>query len=109
MQSLSTLQNQMKRDPVAFRDEFKRLLRHFEAQVLLIQDSTLQEHQAAKRESAKNFQKLASFLPHVSSLFPEDGGGTVPSHLVKLLDSNAELDPDLRMKLFQALVLLRNR
>ncbi|KAH9256642.1 hypothetical protein BASA81_005146 [Batrachochytrium salamandrivorans] len=107
MSSLSILQNRMKRNPVLYKDDFHRQLAHFEAlRTLLLEQATPQ----TSKETAKQFGKLASFLAATAPCYAKDGeeGTRVPDLLISCLVQHAAvLEPDVRMKILQAIILLR--
>lgn len=104
MTSLSLLQNRMKRNPEAYKDDFERQLAHFQACLELAKKT---ENSAVNaKEAEKQLGKLATFLAAVASCFP--GGKRVPEMIGGLLrESAGELSSELRMKLLQAIILTR--
>jgi protein SDA1 len=98
---LPQLQNLMKRDPSAYREEFSMQLRHFE--------SELDIFKLRPTKDSDRFTELVTFVSHVASCYKEETKH-VPTALLALLEDNAmTLHPDVRAKLFQALILLRNK
>jgi protein SDA1 len=98
---LPQLQNLIKRDPSAYKEEFELQLRHFE--------SELEIFKLRPTANSERFTDLLSFLSHVASCY-RDRCAQIPTQLVELLETGANtLHPDVRAKLLQALILLRNR
>ena len=98
---LPQLQNLIKRDPAAYRDEFLMQKRHF--------DSELEIFKMRPTKDCDRFTELISFMSHISSCFPEECK-EVPLALLHLLESHAlTLHFEVRMKLLQGLILLRNK
>jgi protein SDA1 len=98
---LLQLQSNVKRDPVAYRDEFLQQQRHFvaELQVFLLKPS----------KEYKQFAMLVNFLAQVASCYPQDLQ-QFPTQLANLLEQHGHiLEPELRKILVQCLILLRNR
>jgi len=96
------LQNLIRRDPPSYREEFVRQHGHYEAQRAIF----MSEPTSANTES---FTELIGFMAQVASSFP-DLTATFPDDLAQLLLKNHNaLNPDLREKLIQSLVLLRNK
>ena len=99
--TLPALQNLMKRDPLGYEDEFRRRLRHFQSILALQRESPSKD--------SKEMVASVSFIAHVSPCFPKLAA-ELPAQLAELLaEQHAALEPPLRLALFQALVLLRNR
>lgn len=99
--NLLSLQNLLKRDPPLYRDEFREQLVQYESTLL-----RLKQNAAAK---APEFAGLVDFLAQVSSCYPEETK-KFPDDLAQLLSAHHNvLDLDLREKLVQSLVLLRNK
>lgn len=111
--NLSQLQNLIKRDPSAYQDEFLLQLKHF--------DSEMEIFNLKPSRDSERFKALVSFLCHtvpsyknceenIQSILPISHKSTVPLKLINLLRESASiLHPDVRFKMFQGLVILRNR
>ena len=98
---LPQLQNLIKRDPPAYREEFLMQKRHF--------DSELEIFKLRPTKESDRFTELVTFMSHVASCYPNDCE-EIPISLLQLLEMNATtLHFDVRMKLLQALILLRNK
>ena len=98
---LPQLQNLIKRDPEAYKDEFELQFRHFQ--------SELEIFQLRPTSDSDRFTDLLTFMSHVSVCYREKCAN-IPTQLLDLMDKNAmTLHPDVRAKLLQALILLRNR
>ena len=98
---LPQLQNLIKRDPAAYKDEFMMQKRHF--------DSELEIFKLRPTKDSERFTELVTFMSHVASCYASDCA-EVPVALLSLLEQHATtLHLDVRSKLFQALILLRNK
>lgn len=99
--NLLALQNLLKRDPPSYKVEFIQQLNHYQ--------TSLQIFQQNPSNKSASFAELISFIAQVSSCFPEDTA-TFPEDLANLLAKHHNvLDLDLREKIVQNLVLLRNK
>lgn len=98
---LPQLQNLIKRDPDAYKDEFFMQKAHF--------DSELEIFKLRPTKDSERFAELVSFMSHTISCYPAQCDH-IPLALMQLLELQANvLHPDVRSKLFQALVILRKR
>lgn len=96
------LQNLIRRDPPSYREEFILQYRHYESQ----RDIFMSQPDGTESET---FSELIGFMSQVASSFP-DLTQDFPSDLARLLlKGHAVLNYDLREKLVQSLVLLRNK
>ncbi|OQR97518.1 SDA1 family protein [Thraustotheca clavata] len=98
---LPQLQNMVKRDPAAYRDEFLMQFRHYQSELAIfrLQPSKESEH----------FGALVSFLSHVATCYPSDLA-IFPTDLIQLLEKHSNvLEATLRKTLVQSLILMRNR
>jgi protein SDA1 len=101
IERLATLQNLVKRDPEAYREEFALQHQHYLAELEI-----LKLNPAAPAES---FTALVHFLAHVCACYKKETG-EFPGQLMDLLSSHAELlVPEVRRGVAQALILMRNR
>ncbi|KIM27293.1 hypothetical protein M408DRAFT_171912 [Serendipita vermifera MAFF 305830] len=101
--NLPQLQNLIKRDPQAYRDEFLQQWSHFQS----IQRIWKMQPDAV--EDGQHFRELVSFVAQVAQCYPEDTK-EFPNELATLLrDHYPMLTPDLRRSLVQNLVTLRNK
>jgi protein SDA1 len=99
--NLPQLQNLIKRDPDAYREEFLQQYSHY--------SSIRQLFESNPDEQAQNFRELVTFISHVAQCYPKETA-TFPSQLSKLLlESYTSLSPDTRKTLVQNLVMLRNK
>eukprot|EP00050_Salpingoeca_kvevrii_P018343 m.73051 g.73051 ORF g.73051 m.73051 type:complete len:690 (-) comp8021_c0_seq2:72-2141(-) len=99
--TLSQLQNLVKRDPVAYREEFMQQFRHFQ--------SLLQIFLLKPTENSKEFGDLVSFMAAVAPSYPKVLAD-FPQQIKDLLyQHSSSLDHELRQTLCRALILLRNR
>ncbi|EPT01810.1 hypothetical protein FOMPIDRAFT_1161029 [Fomitopsis schrenkii] len=99
--NLPQLQNLIKRDPSAYKEEFLQQWNHYNSirQIFLINPD----------EQAQHFRELVAFIAQVSQCYPKE---TIefPSHLsTMLLENYGTLSPDTRKYLVQNLVMLRNK
>ncbi|KAI5799985.1 SDA1-domain-containing protein [Geopyxis carbonaria] len=102
LNNLPMLQNLIRRDPPSYREEFERQHGHYESQRAIFMSQPTSAH-------AELFAELIGFMAQVSSCYP-DLTPTFSDDLAQLLIKNhAALDTDLREKLVQSLVLLRNK
>lgn len=98
---LPQLQNLIKRDPTAYREEFLTQKRHFE--------SELEIFKLRPTKDSERFTDLINFMSHVVSYYPDEGK-SIPIALFDIMEQHGgTVHPDVRAKLFQALILLRNR
>jgi len=99
--NLPQLQNLIKRDAESYKEEFDQQLRHFK--------STLQVFELKPDEFNASLDELVLFLAQVSKCYQEELAD-FPQTLVQLLHKHSTvLDPDMRISLCRALVLLRNK
>eukprot|EP01125_Pyxidicula_operculata_P001163 TRINITY_DN11113_c0_g1_i1.p1 TRINITY_DN11113_c0_g1~~TRINITY_DN11113_c0_g1_i1.p1 ORF type:complete len:781 (-),score=305.58 TRINITY_DN11113_c0_g1_i1:26-2368(-) len=98
---LSILQDQVKRDPKGYYQDFLQQFKHFQTQFEIFQLKPSKDH--------KEFSNLVKFLSHVAPSYPEELK-EFPTQISNLLDQSAlVLSPDLRKVLVRALILMRNR
>jgi protein SDA1 len=98
---LPQLQNLIKRDPKAYHEEFLMQKNHFE--------SELEIFKMKPTKDSDRFTELVNFICHVSACY-KDETAHVPGALMSLLEEHsANLHPDVRAKLIQSLILLRNK
>jgi protein SDA1 len=101
---LLKLQNQLKRAPQAFIEDFLRQQQHFNSSLQIFR---LEAKQNATR--TKEFASLLGFMCQVAPFY-KDRCTELPDQLLTLLESCYEtLDPYLRKTLVQGLLLLQNR
>ncbi|KAI1790715.1 SDA1-domain-containing protein [Ganoderma leucocontextum] len=99
--NLPQLQNLIKRDPPAYKEEFLQQWNHY--------NSIRQIFQINPDENTQHFRELVSFIAQVAQCYPKE---TVefPSQIsTLLLESYGTLSPDTRKSLVQNLVMLRNK
>ncbi|KAI0688738.1 actin cytoskeleton organization and cell cycle progression protein [Cytidiella melzeri] len=99
--NLPQLQNLIKRDPVAYTEEFLQQWNHYNSirQIFLINPN----------EQAQHFRELVTFIAQVAQCYPKE---TIdfPSQLATtLLESYESLTPETRRTFVQNLVMLRNK
>ncbi|KAF5330676.1 hypothetical protein D9619_005889 [Psilocybe cf. subviscida] len=99
--NLPQLQNLIKRDPVAYKEEFLQQWNHY--------NSIRQIFKINPDEQAQHYKELVSFISQVATCYPRETA-EFPSQLSSLLqESYGVLAPDTRKTLVQSLVLLRNK
>ncbi|CCH44786.1 hypothetical protein BN7_4354 [Wickerhamomyces ciferrii] len=96
------LQNLVRRDPESYREEFLQQYAHYESlRDIFIASQTSHD--------ASEFAELIGFVSAVSSCFPKETAN-FPNELKSLiLNNHRDLTPDLREKIIQCLVMLRNK
>jgi protein SDA1 len=98
---LPQLQNLIKRDPTAYKEEFLMQKRHF--------DSELDIFKLRPTKDSERFTELVTFMSHIAGCYVEETKELTKA-IIELLEVNAAiLHPDVRIKLFQALILMRNK
>jgi protein SDA1 len=98
---LPQLQNLIKRDPEAYLPEFLMQKRHFESELEIFKLRPTKDHE--------RFTELVTFVSHVSVCYKEECE-KIPVALLELLETHANvLHPDVRAKLLQAAIMLRNK
>ncbi|KAH7101085.1 protein required for actin cytoskeleton organization and cell cycle progression [Auriculariales sp. MPI-PUGE-AT-0066] len=99
--NLPQLQNLIKRDPEAYREEFLQQWAHY--------NSLRELFHLSPDDKSHNFRELLTFIAQVSPCYPQDTA-QFPTHLsALLLDHFALLSADLRLSIVQNLVMLRNK
>ena len=100
---LPQLQNFIKRDPDGYKEEFMMQKRHF--------DSELEIFKMRPTKDSEKFSELVTFMCHVAACYKNDDiNKELSNSLIILLEEHAmTLNPDIRAKLFQSLILLRNK
>ena len=102
-QSLLLLQQQIKKDPEGYRDEFVLQYRHY-AQLLKL------FRMAPAEPASHEFQSLVQFMSHTQEHFSDVVQEEYKSSIVSLLVTHGPLlHPTTRSQLVKALVLLRNK
>ena len=98
---LGQLQNLVKRDPAAYKEEFLQQHRHFL--------SELEIYKPDPAKKADHLSALISFLAHVAQVFPKDLAD-FPNQISTLLEKNYEIMARGLVKtMVQSLILMRNR
>ncbi|KAJ7197289.1 SDA1-domain-containing protein [Mycena pura] len=99
--NLPQLQNLIKRDPEAYKEEFLQQWNHY--------NSIRRIFATNPDEQATHFRELVAFISQVATCYPKETA-EFPSHLSSLLLENyGILSPDTRKTLVQNLVMLRNK
>ena len=101
IQDLTTLQDLIKRDPAAWKNELMAQQSHFESQLAIFK--------LKPSEEDNSFEKTVTFFGHVAPLF-RTLCAKFPSQLYELLSQNYNvMAPSFRRACIQSLVLLRNK
>lgn len=99
--NLPQLQNIIKRDPIAYKQDFLRQWNHY--------NSIRNIFELNPEENTQHFRELVAFIAQVSSCYPDETS-TFPSHISNLLLKNyGSLSLDVRRSLIQCLITLRNK
>jgi protein SDA1 len=99
--NLAQLQNLIKRDKHSYHEEFVTQYRHFE--------SALDIFKLKPDASSENFAEQIMFVAAVATCYPSDCK-EFPNVLIHMLkEHHKQMNPELRQKMVQALILLRNR
>ncbi|KAF8906010.1 protein required for actin cytoskeleton organization and cell cycle progression [Gymnopilus junonius] len=99
--NLPQLQNLIKRDPVAYKEEFLQQWNHY--------NSIRQIFSLNPDEQAHHFRELVSFISQVATCYPRETA-EFPSQISSLLlESYGILSPETRKTLLQNLIMLRNK
>ncbi|TRM59483.1 SDA1-domain-containing protein [Schizophyllum amplum] len=99
--NLPQLQNLIKRDPAAYKEEFLQQWNHYNA-VRQIFDINPDEH-------AQHLRELVGFIAQVATCYPKETAEFPQQIASLLLESYGALSPDIRKTLVQNLVMLRNK
>lgn len=98
---LPQLQNLIKRDPAAYKEEFLMQKRHF--------DSELEIFELRPTKDSERFTELVTFMSHVAVCYKEECHN-LPISIMDLMETHANiLHIEVRAKLLQALIMLRNK
>lgn len=99
--NLPQLQNLIKRDPAAYKEEFLQQWNHFNSirEIFLINPT----------EHANHFRELTAFISQVSTCYPKETAAFPSQISTLLLEHYGSLSPDTRKALVQNLVMLRNK
>lgn len=101
--NIALLQNLVRRDPPSYKEEFLLQYRHYES----LRDIFMAN--PASEEGATEFSELVGFVSQVCSCYPKETA-VFPTELVRMLhEHHHELPGDLREKMVQCLVMLRNK
>ncbi|KDR81427.1 hypothetical protein GALMADRAFT_239316 [Galerina marginata CBS 339.88] len=99
--NLPQLQNLIKRDPIAYKEEFLQQWNHY--------NSIRQIFRINPDEQAQHYRELVSFISQVATCYPRETA-EFPSQISSLLlESYGTLSPETRKTLVQNLVMLRNK
>ncbi|KAI4293939.1 SDA1-domain-containing protein [Schizophyllum commune Loenen D] len=99
--SRGILQNLIKRDPAAYKEEFLQQWNHYNS-VRQIFDINPDEH-------AQHLRELVSFIAQVATCYPKETAEFPQQIATLLLESYGSLAPEIRKTLVQNLVMLRNK
>lgn len=100
--NFALLQNLVRRDPESYYEEFLQQYSHYESMrdIFLLNPST---------DDSEEFAEIINFMSFVCSSYPKETA-KFPDEIATILTKNhAELDPELREKIVQCLVMLRNK
>lgn len=98
---LPLLQGLIKRDPESYRDEFVLQKNHLEAELQLLQ--------LKPSKDSHRLVELLDFVSHTVVCYKEDAEEFL-TKLYGLLEAHAfALQPNIRLKIFQSLVLVKNK
>ncbi|GMM28711.1 Sda1 protein [Martiniozyma asiatica (nom. inval.)] len=100
--NFALLQNLVRRDPESYYEEFLQQYSHYESlrDIFLLNPST---------DDSEEFSEIINFMSFVCTSYPKETAN-FPNELAQILTTNhAELSPDLREKIVQSLVMLRNK
>jgi protein SDA1 len=117
---LSALQNLIKRDPSAYRDEYKTQMVSFNAELDIFRltqssssDSSLSgTASSVSQQPGERLRELVIFLAHVYSCYKDTdvAMSAFPEQLMDFLNNYSQtLSNEVRRSIVQALTLLRNR
>ena len=121
---LSALQNLIKRDPSAYRDEYKTQMVSFNAELdihrLTVSSSSSSSYDVSSsgtiststQQPGERLRELVIFLAHVYSCYKDTDPDMAlfPQQLMDFLDGHSQtLSNEVRRNVVQALTLLRNR
>ncbi|KAG6379096.1 SDA1-domain-containing protein [Boletus reticuloceps] len=99
--NLPQLQNLIKRDPAAYKEEFLQQYNHY--------NSIRQLFAISPDDNAEHFRELVTFIAQVAVCYPKETADFA-SHLSSLvLEHYGALSPDTRKSLLHNLVILRNK
>ncbi|OCB85450.1 SDA1-domain-containing protein [Sanghuangporus baumii] len=99
--NLPQLQNLIKRDPAAYKEEFLQRWNHYR--------SVLSIFQANPVDQSEEFREMVTFISQVSACYPKETA-SFPSELSSLLlNYYAELNADMKKGLISNLIILRKK
>ncbi|PSS30922.1 hypothetical protein PHLCEN_2v2547 [Hermanssonia centrifuga] len=99
--NLPQLQNLIKRDPTAYKEEFLQQWNHY--------NSVRQIFHINPDEQAHHFRELVTFIAQVAQCYPKETAEFPSQISTLLLENYGTLSPDTRKTLVQNLVMLRNK
>ncbi|PPQ63187.1 hypothetical protein CVT24_005732 [Panaeolus cyanescens] len=99
--NLPQLQNLIKRDPVAYKEEFLQQWNHY--------NSIREIFKINPNDQNQHFKELVAFIAQVATCYPKETAEFPAQISALLLDSYATLSPDTRKTLVQNLIMLRNK
>ncbi|KAJ1461532.1 SDA1-domain-containing protein [Pelagophyceae sp. CCMP2097] len=105
--TLPVLQNLLKRDPAAYKEEFEALWKQYlsELEVLRLADA----NSASRKQDERRLGELATFVSHTCTSYAHAAARFAPELVLLLRERGAALQPDLRLVLAQACVLARSK
>ncbi|KAG6850477.1 hypothetical protein H0H93_012898 [Arthromyces matolae] len=99
--NLPQLQNLIKRDPQAYKEEFLQQWNHY--------NSIREIFKIHPDEQAQHFRELVSFISQVATCYPKETADFPAQISSLLLENYGTLSPESRKILVQNLVILRNK
>lgn len=102
--NIALLQNLIRRDPLSYRDEFLLQFRHYES----LRDIFLLDPYSSA-EQCEEFVELIGFVAHMCSCFPKETNEFPQTIMDMLSQRHDQLPHELREKLVQNIVMLRNK
>ncbi|ODV84764.1 hypothetical protein CANARDRAFT_28904 [[Candida] arabinofermentans NRRL YB-2248] len=100
--NIALLQNLVRRDPESYHEEFLQQYSHYKS----LKDIFLLNPSA---HDGEEFEELIGFMSAVCSCYPKETAN-FPTELKMILENNhRDLTPQLREKIIQCLVMLRNK
>ncbi|KAI0058950.1 protein required for actin cytoskeleton organization and cell cycle progression [Artomyces pyxidatus] len=99
--NLPQLQNLIKRDAAAYKEEFLQQWNHY--------NSIRQIFQINPDEQAAHFRELVTFISQVAQCYPKETAEFPTQLSTLLLEHYGSLSPDIRHSIVQNLVMLKNK
>lgn len=104
--NIALLQNLVRRDPQSYKEEFLLQFKHYQSLRDIHVSAPATEESS---ESAQEFAELIGFVSQVCICYPKETA-QFPEELERLLkERHHELHPELREKMVQCLIMLKNK